>query len=310
MSKNLLVLVGIDGLLLVLIIGALRKIQPVFLDNLVNHCQKITTSLVFHLPHVFWSLLVMSFLAILAFTLVRIVYGFIRFRQLTRKFSTDLRLQKKLAAQAGKLGLNDKTILVESDQAFAFCAGIFFPRIYLSIKLLTIINGSELAAVLRHERHHLQNHDTLTIFFAYLSQSLFPFFPISSDLSQKFRVEREIEADWVAAAGPGFKKPLVNALRKILMEQLPQVAFAPAIANFDGLETRVKALIFTNYSQSFFKTKNAIFSLVTLLFLLGVFFAPVEAIEFHDNGQDVMLVCVSNSSVSTPTYSIPATRLR
>ena len=90
------------------------------------------------------------------------------------------------------------------------------PKIYISTGLLSHLTKKELEAVLRHEQYHLENHDTFTMIVASVAHSLFPFFPLVSDLINKYRIDREIRADKFAVSKIGDQYPLVSVLKNFL----------------------------------------------------------------------------------------------
>ena len=302
-------MICVDAFSLALVVGALGKIQPISLSNLVNHCQSLTSSVILHLPHLFWPVLVATFLVVLAATVVRTLGSLIQIHRLTANLSVNGRLQRRFENLVGKLGLEDRAVLVENDRTFAFCAGIFSPKIFVSTALSKVCNEPEMEAILRHERHHLESKDTLTMFVAYISRSLFPFFPILSDFIANYKITREIAADQESIRGLKTKKPLVRILAKILTLESFEVVFVPTMTNVEGWERRLGSLVGTNTSPYRYKTRNIIFTLVAAAFLIGTIFSPVEAVELHASNQDVTLVCVSHPSSVGQNYSLPISRI-
>lgn len=302
-------MIGIDVLGLALVVSVLGKIQPVSLSSLVNHCRSLTSSVILHLPHLFWPALVATLLVVLAASLIRTIGGLIHLRHLTTNLSANSKSSKKFGYIVGKLGLECQAVLVENNQAFAFCAGILSPKIFVSTALCRVCGELELEAILRHERAHLRNQDTLTMFVAHISQSLFPFFPILSDFMASYKAAREIAADNECVRGLKTKRPLVKILTKILTLEAPQVAFAPAMTNLEGWERRLRTLVGANAGPYQYQTKNVIFTLLAAAFLIGTIFSPVEAVELHGSNQDVTLVCVNHPSSVGQNYSLPASRI-
>ena len=306
-TKNLLLVAGADVSLLALVAVVLEKFRPISLTDLVNHCRGFSQSIIFHLPHIFWSVMILTSIFILALTVIRFISGLVYLRGLTRKLSSNRRLVKRFMKATDRLGLSNAVYLIADDRLLAFCAGVFQPKIFVSTGLLQAADNAELMAVLLHEQYHIQSHDSLTMMLAYFGRSLFPFFPVFGDFIAKLRLEREMEADRAAIASVD-SLPLIRILRKFLQSPSVNLAFNPALGNFEGLERRIKALLTKKDDNDTycFKTRNIIISFIAVIVLLGITFSPVEAIEFHGNSQDVMLVCVKSNYPVSASYSIPA----
>lgn len=104
--------------------------------------------------------------------------------------------------------------LLTSDEAVAFSAGLFRPRIYLSTGLLRRVSPSELEAALLHELAHVRRRDPLRCWLVELVLwSLW--FPRTSWLSLAHRAARESRADSLAVAGMGDDRPLLRALLQV-----------------------------------------------------------------------------------------------
>ena len=90
---------------------------------------------------------------------------------------------------------------IQSEKPFAFCFGIRSPKIYVSSALISLFTKDEFETILCHEKHHLESRDALTLLVAHMVESLFPFFPLLSDLIMAYRTEREMLADRAATQG-------------------------------------------------------------------------------------------------------------
>ncbi len=312
-SHSLLFFVLIAVALLGAVLAVLRKLAPTSLTSLASHCQIITQSLGFHLPHLLWPLTIALSAFIIITTAAKAISGMAKGWRLTRDLSKNLILQNRFIKVTTKLDLPTRAFLVESERLFAFCLGIFNPKIYVSTKLVNTLSYSELEVVLRHEKYHLDHHDGLVLLLARLTQSLFPILPILADFGRNYCIEREIRADWEATADASSRRELISVLRKLLILEPTDLAFSPAIADHDSLEPRIKALVARNYGFKKYQLANVIISLLSVSILAGIIFAPVQAVELHNRDQDVMLVCVSKPytqsvSVSTPATPVTATR--
>lgn len=202
-----------------------------------------------------------------------------------------------------KLQLREVTYLIESEKQFAFCLGIRHPKIYISTSLVNLLTFQEVEAVLRHERYHLNNRDTLTMLIASVGESLLPFFPLFSDFLHNYRIEREINADAEAIQGLGDEKPLISVLKKLLATTSIAVVTASAVADYDTLEQRINALIKKDFHFRKFKTKHIFISLVSVLVMIILTLAPVQAVEVHHRGEDVMMICPNKNYSEDRMYT-------
>jgi Zn-dependent protease with chaperone function len=134
-----------------------------------------------------------------------------------------LPLPAGLADLAGSLHLQGRVILVDDVEAYAFAAGLAQPRIWLSSGLLALLDDGELAAVLRHERHHVLRRDPLRVLLVRsLAHGLF-FLPAAGALRDRYMDAKEREAD----AASGATHDLAAALLKLMRAG----ALAPANAS-------------------------------------------------------------------------------
>lgn len=130
----------------------------------------------------------------------------------------DLRQREVVPAPAlqqlfASLALPNRVRLVKDTSAFAFAAGLWRPSIWLSQGMVDLLSGEELAAVLRHERHHVQQRDPLRVLLARtLAASLF-FLPVASALLHVFLDAKENEADEAAGAAPDLAAALLKLVR-------------------------------------------------------------------------------------------------
>lgn len=137
---------------------------------------------------------------------------------LTHRLLADLARRQRLlpTALAGlvdALHLAGRVTLVEDAAPYAFAVGLLRPRIWLSTGLLDLLDEAELAAVLRHERHHLRRHDPLRVLAARsLAHGLF-FLPAAVALRNLYLEAKEREADAASGAGPDLAAALLKLVR-------------------------------------------------------------------------------------------------
>lgn len=157
-------------------------------------------------------------LALLAAGGLRCLAMLVRQLWYTRRLLADLaRRQRSLpAALAGLvdgLHLAGRVTLVEDAAPYAFAAGLLRPRIWLSTGLLDLLDEAELAAVLRHERHHLRRRDPLRVLAARsLAHGLF-FIPVAAALRNFYLEAKEREADAASGAGHDLAAALLKLVR-------------------------------------------------------------------------------------------------
>ena len=133
--------------------------------------------------------------------LVRIMLSFPR-----RPLSSEVR------AIVHRLGIVDRIDIIEFPAPKAFCYGFLRPRICVTASLVETLTASELEAVLRHERHHLRQHDPLrSLLWTTLTGALWWL----EHHAEHARLLRELAADRAVLREQG-RIPLASALLKIL----------------------------------------------------------------------------------------------
>jgi Zn-dependent protease with chaperone function len=152
----------------------------------------------------------------------------------------SLPLPDGLASQADSLRLSGRVTVVQDGDAYAFAAGLARPRIWLSSGLLALLDEAELAAVLRHERHHLRQRDPLRVWLARsLAHGLF-FVPVAGVLRDHYLEAKEREAD----AASGANHELAAALLKLLRAGSPLPSSANlAAAGSAATARRIRRLL-------------------------------------------------------------------
>lgn len=270
---------GISAILLVV----LQKYLPLFLHHTVTFCQEMAKTISFGLPNnlgiVIASILFIVILITLTKLLMIVINMWFRRRDLYKNIVYK----------------NSNYIVVNSSTPFAFCFGIISPRIYVSNKLIQILSKEEFRTVIAHENYHLKSHDTITLSLASVFESLFPYFPIISDVIKHYKIERELMADQFAIIESGGNRNLISVLKKLLKYK-PQFSFAgiPAIAEIDTLEPRINKLINNQHFVKKFKLRNLIISFMSFIILATLAIIPVNTAEVHSKGEDTVILCVDN----------------
>lgn len=131
-----------------------------------------------------------------------------------------------LLAMAGRLGLEGRLRLVDDTRPQAFCAGLAHPVVWLTTGLLDGLDQDALAAVLRHERHHVRHRDPLKLLLVRALADAFFFLPLVRDLGQAYQVHKELAADADAVSSPAGQRGLARALLHMLGNGTPELASA------------------------------------------------------------------------------------
>lgn len=240
---------------------------------------------------------VLIFLMMFAFIILKFVVTWIKVLRMKNHLHSSLVHTDKIKLLTKKLNLQNKTFVYQNNRPSAFCFGFKNPKIYISTGLIHILSDVELEAVLRHERYHLKNKDALMLFFASITQSLFPFFPIISDITKSYHIQREIAADESVIKDMQNPKSLISVLGKLIAyEPRNTLTFAPAIADWDTLEIRIKKLVKRKFEYRRISLGKIVISLVSFIILGALALTPVNAVEFHDKGKDVMVLCAQSQS--------------
>lgn len=293
LNKNLFVFVGLISLLGISSLVFLQKLSPL-ISHTTYYCQSFINSLSMPIPYYLGIIPFLLFFAFLLIATIKLFTIYIKVQLFRKRLTKNFKTNKKFNSLLEKLQLTDKTYLIESKKQFAFCLGIRSPQIYISKSLVNVLTIQEVEAVLRHERYHLNNRDTLTMLIASIGESLLPFFPILSDFLHNYRLEREIRADAETVQGLGDEEPLISVLKKLLRTPAYTAVTASSIADYDTLEPRIQALIRKNVHFKKFKVKHVFISLVSVFIMSIITLAPVQAMEIHHNGEDAMMLCPDN----------------
>lgn len=301
-NNNVTTFLGLAFFLSIAVIIVLSKFLSSTLQHTVSSCQKVIDSIFIQVPHAIVLLPVALIFLLVAIVLLKLVTTIMRVHFLKKSLVGNITSNPKLNTVLKKLSLEDKALLVKSGKPFAFCFGFINPKIYISTATVAIADKGELEAVLLHERFHLKHKDTFTMLFASSVQSLFLFFPLFSDLFRNFRIEQEIKADQYAIARLGNDQPLINILKKLLHAPTPNFVYAPAIAEEDTLESRIKALIKKDFNFKKFSTFNIAVSLCSLVFFAAAIYSPVQAIDIKNQQEDTMILCLSGKECITACH--------
>jgi len=158
---------------------------------------------------------------------------------LARRRPLDVRLAR-LARRAGIAGRLD---LIDDAAAYTFCYGLARPRVCVSAGLVACLADDELAAVLRHEAHHLRHRDPLKIVVSRSVSSGLFFLPLAGALRNGFLAGKELCAD-AEACEPEGELALARALYKLLAVERPRwPAGILAVGALSPTEARLRRLL-------------------------------------------------------------------
>lgn len=291
--KEFLIFVAIAiGLGVVTSIG-LQKFSPLFLHPTIYYCQKFIHSFSTKVPSITGILLVSILLVFVLSIIGKLLWQARKIHVYRKKLIAKTSSSLVLHTLLKKLAIQKDTFLVDDIEPFAFCFGIRHPKIYVSTALLALMNEQEIEAILLHESYHLRQRDTVTMLIASVLQSLFFFFPLFSDMLHNYRIEQEVKADQSAVNFFGTPHILISALTKLITVPTKPALALSAIADEDTLEARIHALGNTDVYRKKFHLKHIALSLVSVVILFGIIFAPlqVEAITMQNMDEQATMVC-------------------
>ena len=111
-----------------------------------------------------------------------------------------------------------------------------------------------------------------------------------------YKINREIEADKEAVDGLGDSKVIISVLKKFLSAPFPAFATSSAIADYETLEPRIKALIKQEKNILKFSPIKAVISIFFIIVLGTIIIMPVQAFEMHMPQQDTTMLCLNDDS--------------
>jgi len=298
--KHLAFFTGLLAVLLVIATLILQKYMPIFLHHTVYYCQELMRSFSVQMPKSLGPVMVIAAAVLGGVVVSKLIDAFVKMYLFRKKLLRKQSVPQVTYALEKKLSLIGKVSIIEDSRPLAFCFGIRQPKIYLSTGMLQMTNQQELEAVLHHEKYHLEHRDSLTHLVASIAVSLFPFFSILTDLMNRYHMKREMNADQAVVKAMKGTTSLIAVMKKFLLhEPTPIFAFAPALAQWDTLELRIKALVKQKvvYPRPSFMRISV--SFLSMAVMYGLLIAPVSAIELHDKQEDVMMVCVHGNECAS-----------
>lgn len=279
-------------------VAIFNKVFPLFVSKGIFLCQKIISNIMFEIPNSLPGAFVLAISAVLGLGLLSFLLQLGRTHLLVRKlFANKVNTPKKLVKEMAALGLTDKVILIKDKNLFAFCYGIFSPRILLSTNLLNSLNNKELGAVLLHEQSHLVNRDTFKVLIGKTFSSMFFFLPIFRELHKNTEAVNELLADQWAIGYQEKSTFLRGALKKILLS--PQFNFATAsnISGPDYFEIRIHRLVNPGLKyKSSISLKSLLTSIIFIFLSWFLLVTPVNAFHMDTQTNPDYFLCSEDQS--------------
>ncbi len=315
-NKNLALFSGLFLTSTAILLLSINKFSPL-IGHAAYYCQSFITTHMIPIPYYISSVPIALLFLIVSISFGKFFILMCKAQLLRHTLKVDVVVENRVIKLIKRLGLESKTVVIQSNEIVAFCLGVRMPRIYVSTGLCNQLSLKEIEAVLRHEQYHMENHDTFTMILASLSHSLFPFFPLLGDLINQYRVEREIEADQFAVARVG-NKPLISALKKLLAFPTVKTVALAAIADHDTLEARIYSLMNKQYIRRQFRLRHLFITVFSSLIVAIILVTPVHAKELHHQEHDVVMLCaegdecmqscMSEKNLNTLYSEIPNTK--
>ena len=197
-----------------------------------------------------WLLLVA--VLVVVFMLGRRVVGALMLRALVARSRPLLPGESGVASSLATLcrhqGIKRRPeLLIMSPEKGALAVGLGRPRILLSEELLSDLDSSELEAVLAHELAHLEAGDIALVQLSGVLRDLLAWNPFAHIAFRRLSLDRELEADRLAATLTGRPLAVASGLLKVAQSMIVRRrAFTHGLAFFGSrraVSTRVAQLV-------------------------------------------------------------------
>lgn len=289
-------LLGFGSLLTFLLVShffVILKYFELLIHHTVFYCQAMAKALTLQVPGDISRVYIGLLLLAITYTVIKIgvaLYKIYTFSKTILK--AEIQNDNRLLNIASAIELGNRVVLLKQKKPQAYCFGVINPKIYISTGLMAMMTDAEIVIILRHEKYHLEHKDSLVFIIATLVESLFPFFPVISDFIRMYRTNREVEADTNAMHSTNDRYSLTEILRKLVSaEPVVNPAFIASILSEDILEARIQSLTHQKVIYRKTRIRNVVLSVASFVILIGLIASPVNAIELHDSGRDVVMLC-------------------
>jgi len=238
----------------VLLLSGLSLLSLLILFQLYRHPETALLLLSLPSPEAFTCNLrclgIMPFLQVLGESGKALLLVFLSFSFLYAFFRTAQRILLTLAfveraernavplMDLSRFPFLDNVTVFEDRLPLAFTGGFLKPRVYLSTKLVGILDEKELRAVILHESYHQRSKDPLKgLFVSFISDFLF-FLPLSRFLKKTYHLTSEMTADSYSVSSQADPLDLVGSLLKVQKINGPAASWF-----FDPTTERAKHLL-------------------------------------------------------------------
>lgn len=294
-SKYLKLQFSIFILLLVGVTLLVSKYFTFLIHETVIYCQKIISQpdLIIRSPHLLATIII----GLAVFHII-VLFFYKLFREfyMVRNFEKNsARLTSEVLTVTTKYNISTRSLcLFKNEDLYAFCFGVINPKIYISTQFVNNLDQEELEAVLLHEYYHMKKrHSVLRVISKAISM-LFPFFPILSEMHTLIKEKQEISADNFVVNKLQSTKPLVNVFKKIVSNKyVSNELFLSTIYEDTTIENRIKNLKNIKFTSQSFSLPKVCISIISSLTIVTLLALPVNATEIHNNGQDIVMICLN-----------------
>jgi len=181
----------------------------------------------------------LALVALTSLSAVALLRALLRFRR-QQRLLVGIPLERievsALVRPAQASGASD-LYLAHATRPAAFCVGLLHPRLVVTSGLLNRLTADEQAAVIWHETQHARLREPLRCLIAETITTAFFWLPTLRDLSERYRLTRELDADQVAIAHTS-RRALAGALHEVIAEP----AYAGTIGLADAASARIDRL--------------------------------------------------------------------
>lgn len=214
-----------------LLLGGLSLVSLLIIFQLYRHPETALLLLSLPSPEAFTCNLrclgIMPFLQVLGEAGQALLLIFMSFSFLYALSRTAQRIMRTLAfvdrternavpfRDVSRFPFMENVTVFEDRLPLAFTAGFLKPRVFLSTKLVDILDEKELRAVILHEAHHQRSKDPLKgQVVSFISDFLF-FLPVSRFLKKTYHLTSELTADSYSVSSQANPLDLASSLLKV-----------------------------------------------------------------------------------------------
>lgn len=149
-------------------------------------------------------------------TIFKIAEQFLLSRKLIQKLSVAKNDEKTTSMNEKFKHVNNKILVVNTDEPLAFTVGFRHPFIVFSTGLLALLDVDELEAVVEHESFHQKYYHPLVIFILQLISQALWFVPLTKWCYKNYKIMSELLADEHAINKMGTELSISAALLKLI----------------------------------------------------------------------------------------------